>query len=57
MKDGNDCYYYVNSNRHVVFYTDNKVLKTDNDKYPTNISVSGNSMADLADALGITVVD
>ena len=57
VKDGNDCYYYVNSNRHVVFYTDNKVLKTDNDKYPTNISVSGNSMADLADALGITVVD
>ena len=56
VKDGNDCYYYVNSDRHVIFYTDNKVLKTDNTKYPTSITVNGNGMDDLAAALGITVV-
>ncbi|MEH2930836.1 hypothetical protein VSQ48_13150 [Candidatus Ventrimonas sp. KK005] len=33
VKDGNDCYYYVNNNRCVVLYTDNKTLKTASEGY------------------------
>jgi hypothetical protein len=51
VKDGNDCYYYVNSSRQVKLYTDNKVLKTDDTKHPTSISVSGNNMDNLLKAL------
>ena len=56
VKDGNDCYYYVNSNRHVVFYSDNKVLKTDNNKHKNadGFSVAGNSMDDVVKALKLT---
>ncbi|MEH2930843.1 hypothetical protein VSQ48_13185 [Candidatus Ventrimonas sp. KK005] len=28
LKDGNECYYYVDDNRHVILYTDNKTLKS-----------------------------
>ena len=53
VKDGNDCYYYVNSNRHVVLYTDNKVLKTDNGKHKNadGMTVAGNSLDDLVAGL------
>jgi len=27
LKDGNECYYYVDKDMHVVLYTDNKTLK------------------------------
>ena len=32
LKDGNDCYYYVNNQMNVVLYTDNKTLKSKDGK-------------------------
>ena len=54
VKDGNDCYYYVDKDRHVQYYTDNKVLKTDGEVTASNgkkITVSGNTLSDIATAL------
>ena len=28
LKDGNECYYYVDDKMHVILYTDNKTLKS-----------------------------
>jgi hypothetical protein len=50
VKDGNDCYYYVNSDRKVVLYTDNKVLKTESTG-SNGLVVTGNTLSDLGKAL------
>ena len=49
VKDGNDCYYYVDKDRHVILYTDNKVLKTASSN--NQITVEGNTLADLVKGL------
>ena len=54
VKDGNDCYYYVDSDRHVILYTDNKVLKT---KDNSDITVNGNSLSELVSGLKAAGVD
>ena len=53
VKDGNDCYYYVDKDRHVQYYTDNKVLKTDSKYNDQNdgFTVAGNTLSDLAKAI------
>ena len=55
VKDGNDCYYYVNDNRCVVLYTDNKTLKTASEGYKddkgTTWHVKGNNAEELINGL------
>ncbi len=49
VKDGNDCYYYVNKDQNVILYTDNKTLKSatykvssnDGDKFVENFASKG----------------
>jgi hypothetical protein len=61
VKDGNDCYFYVDKNYGVKLYTDNKVLKTDGnvnlvdaDGNTVTASVSGNNASDLLGKIGVT---
>ena len=35
MKDGNDCYYYVNKHYVPQLYTDNKTIKTKSNAHPS----------------------
>ena len=37
VKDGDECYYYVDKNHHVVLYTDDKDLKTKNKSSADNV--------------------
>ncbi len=46
VKDGNDCYYYVNSNRNVILYTDTKTLRADQDG-PYASAVTSNEAKDF----------
>jgi glucan-binding YG repeat protein len=61
VKDGNDCYFYVDKNYVVRLYTDNKVLKTDGnvtltkaDGTTVTTNVSGNNATDLTSKIGVT---
>jgi hypothetical protein len=46
LKDGNECYYYVDKDMHVVLYTDNKTLKNQKDSGYTVSKNDGQAFID-----------